>query len=110
MPLMADFQMSTAYQSWMTQAMIKATQMRVQANTAAIMGAYRSPLLFGYRRQSSLGMFSSFGGGSPSLSAGGGSSGGDERATWLDATTAVAKLANTILGVATGTGGIPGLS
>ena len=117
LPLMADFQLSSAYTNWRTMAVTKATQMQIQANTAAIYNAAR-PSLFGFGGGSNfLSNFTgggNFGGGGFGIGGGGGGGGGGasdpEKATWLDATTAVAKLANTIIGVATGGGGIPGFS
>ena len=115
LPLMADFQLSTAYANWRTQAVAKATQMQIQANTAAIYNAAGMSSMFGFGGSSNfLSSLTGGGGGYGGGGFGGGASGGgannSERATWLDAATAVAKLANTVIGVATGTGGVPGFS
>ncbi len=99
--------------------MISTVRAQSQARMAAMVSGYRRQSLFGGFGRPSMGGMSYMGGGSglgtglgagagvyPAVAGGSGGSNDGDHKSWKDTATAVATLANTVIGVATGTGGI----
>lgn len=97
--------------------MISTVRAQSQARMAAMVAGYRRQSAFGGFGQPSMGGLSYMGGVpgvgmgpgagagvNPALGGGVGGSNGGDHSTWKDTATAVATLANTVIGVATGTG------